>query len=90
MPGEKVAVGLVRTACEAALRYGLSEDELLEAMALAPDDLSDPSGAVDLEALEDLLRFVLDRTGDAAFGMRCSEVVDLRTQGFWGYALLGA
>lgn len=88
---EAISVGLVLIAREvAADRYGLSRAHLQAAAGLSPDDLRDPDGLVPLAVFEDLLRFALARTGDPAFGLRCAEYVDLRSQGFWGYALMAS
>lgn len=88
---ETVAVGFVTIVLETAEQhYGLGRPVLLDAAQLEPELLRDPSAVIPIEALEDLLRLVLARTGDPAFGLRCAELLDLRTQGFWGYALMAS
>ena len=87
----KIAAGLVTGLCTAAeQRGGLSMDELLDAALLDREDLADPMSLVPAEALVDLMRFLLKRTGDPGIGLRLAGPVDLRRQGFWGYALLSS
>lgn len=73
-----------------ARRYGLQPKDLLDAAGLHADELRDPAAVVSLPAFERLLRFAMERTGDEALGLRFAEDSDLRTQGFWGYAMLSS
>ena len=87
----RIAAGLVKLACDAIQRrYGLKESDLLSAARLDPSDLEDPSAPVPSDAFYDVLRCALDRTRDPALGLRMADAVDLRGQGFWGYALLSS
>ena len=91
MGGETMAAGYVSMASEAIQRcYGLAEADLLRAARLAPGDLRDPDAGVPLAAFHALLRFTLDRTQDPGLGLRIASAIDLRTQGFWGYAMLSS
>jgi AraC-like DNA-binding protein len=86
-----IAAGYVSLAIEAAQQHhALGRSELLAAAGLDDGDLADPSTVLACDALWDVLQCVLDRTGDAGFGLRMAETFDLRTQGFWGYALLAS
>lgn len=87
----QAAAGLVSFVCNLLIeRYGCTFAELLEAAALDREDLRDPDALIPVEAVEDVIRFALMRTGDPALGLRMAEALDLRTQGFWGYALLSS
>jgi AraC-like DNA-binding protein len=86
-----VAAGLLHWVCEAAeRRYGIAPREVLEAALLDDSDVSDPSTRVPTEALADAFRFLLARTGDPGFALQLAGPLELRTQGFWGYALLSS
>jgi AraC-like DNA-binding protein len=88
---EKVAAGLVRSLFDAATRrYGIPHEALLSAATLDPEDLSDPSTLLPLDAMIDALRFLISCTGDAALGLSLAEPVELRKEGHWGYALLSS
>ena len=87
----RVAVSMVRWICETGERYyGLSHAELLDAAMLAEADLRDMNARVPAEASEDLLRYILERTGDEALGLRLAQHFELRKQGFWGYLVLSS
>jgi len=88
--GEKVAAGLVSIVVEAAASYGLAACDLLASASLTPSDLSDPAALVSADALARAFRSAVAQSGDPAFGLRCAETLDVRTQGFWGYALLAS
>jgi AraC-like DNA-binding protein len=81
-----VAAGIVQVACQLGERYGVPRSELLYVAALEPEELRDPDARVPADALLDIVRYLLERTGDRSLGIRFAEVMDLRTQGFWGYA----
>lgn len=87
----EVAAGIVTTILDTAeRRYGLDAKALLTAAGLRAEDVSDPSLLVPIGAFEHLLRSVMIQCGDDAFGIRWAEDFDLRSQGFWGYALLSS
>ncbi len=87
----KVAAGLLTMICDAASRhYGIRPADTLDAGLLDEEDVKDPGARVPIEALADMVRFLLVRTGDPALGLRLSTGFDLRTQGFFGYALLSS
>ena len=91
MVNGKMAAGFVTWLCNAAeQRCGFTSKELLNAALLDLEDLSDPSALIPMEAVADLWRFLLARTGDPGIGLRLAGPRDLRTQGFWGYALLSS
>jgi AraC-like DNA-binding protein len=83
-----VAAGIVDVACAVGERYGITRAELLYVGALEPSDLRDPAARVPSDALLDITRYLLERSGDRSFGIRFAEAMDLRTQGFWGYLFL--
>ncbi|HEX6245125.1 MAG TPA: AraC family transcriptional regulator ligand-binding domain-containing protein [Polyangiales bacterium] len=86
-----VAAGFVHLALETAQQqYGLQRAELLDGAALDEADVADASRILPSDALWDLFQLVLERSGDLSFGLRMAETLDLRTQGFWGYALLAS
>jgi len=88
---ETIATGLATIVLDTAEQhYRLSRRALLDVARLEPEALRDPSGLVPRAAFEDLLRAVVRESGDPALGLRCAEAVDLRTQGFWGYALMAS
>lgn len=89
--GERIAVGNLLMMFDGAERLGFSRDELLQAAELTSSDLSDPAAQIASRHMVTLVRFVLARTSDAGFGLHCAEsALDLRRQGFWGYALLSS
>ena len=89
MSGE-VSAGYVSLACAVGEEYGIARSDLLQAAGLLAEDLRDPNALVGNGAFTGVLRFILRRTGDRALGLRMARVLDLRTQGFWGYALLAS
>ncbi len=86
----KVSAGYVTLTLTVGESYGIPRSELLAAAALDANDVRDPSALVSSLALDDLLRFIVARTGDAGLGMRLAKALDLRTLGFWGYAILSS
>jgi len=70
--------------------YGLTRAELLQAAAISDDELADASALVPERALFALLRFIREKSGDPALGLRMADALDLRAQGFWGYALMSS
>jgi AraC-like DNA-binding protein len=70
--------------------YGIPRARLLQAASLTEPELDDPSGLLSERALWDLMRFIRAESGDEALGLRLVAAFDLRTQGFWGYALLSS
>ena len=83
-----VAAGVVQVACQLGERHGISRAELLYVGALEPKEISDPDTRVPADALVEMLSYLLERTGDRSLGLRFAEAMDLRTQGFWGYAFI--
>ena len=86
----RVAAGIVDVTCRVGERYAIARAELLHAATLAPNSLDDPSKQLPLEALFDMLEYLLERTQDRSLGLRFAEAMDLRTQGFWGYLFLSS
>lgn len=84
---EPIGAGIVSLLCAAADGCEL---ELLAAAGLSAHDLSDPGALVPLAHFEAALRHLLARSGDRAIGLRLARGIDLRTQGFWGYALIAS
>ncbi|MET0385578.1 MAG: AraC family transcriptional regulator ligand-binding domain-containing protein [Polyangiales bacterium] len=87
---EQVAAGLLVWLADAAVSCGVARAALWEACGLDADALQDPSASVPLPVFEAALRCLLVHTGDRGLGLRLARPVDLRTQGFWGYALLAS
>ena len=86
-----VAVGLVKLACDSIVRScGFTRAELLAGANLEPELLADPDTLIDMSSLVELLRWTRLRTSDPGLGVRLARVVDLREQGFWGYAVLSS
>lgn len=87
----KIAAGLVSMLCDGlAERYGLSRETCRARAGIDERAMSDPEYMVGLPALVELLRFALAQTGDPGFGWALCRTLDLRQQGFWGYALLSS
>lgn len=85
------AIGYVQLLCEVATReHGLDQASLLAAVALDPALLDDEAATVPEPTFLALLRLVRARTGDPALGLRLAQALDLRRQGFFGYALLSS
>jgi hypothetical protein len=57
------------------------EQPLLDA-----NEIADPDALVPSEAFADAVRFLRTHSGDPGVGLRLAGPIDLRTQGFWGYA----
>jgi AraC-like DNA-binding protein len=70
--------------------YGIPRPELMQAAALSEGELADPGALVPEQALFALLRFIRARSGDPALGLRMADALDLRAQGFFGYALMSS
>jgi AraC-like DNA-binding protein len=87
---ELIAAGIVSFLCDAAAECEIDRAALLAAAGLCPRDLGDPAALVPLAAFEAALRHLLARSGDRAIGLRLARAMDLRTQGFWGYALIAS
>ena len=86
-----IAVGLVNLACDSIVQsFGLSRAELLAGVELDPELLSDPDALIDMSTLVELLRWAQLRTSDPGLGLKLARLVDLREQGFWGYAVLSS
>lgn len=86
-----VSAGLVGLICDAAeQRLTIAREDLLRTALLDQEDIADPSALVPAEAFADIFRFLRERTGDPGVGLRLAGPLDLRTQGFWGYALLSS
>jgi AraC-like DNA-binding protein len=86
----KVAAGVIQVACQLGERYGIPRTELLYVAALEPEELSDPDARVPSNALLEMVLYMIERTGDRSIGIRFAEAMDLRTQGFWGYAFISS
>lgn len=84
----RVAASMVKLYWTVADQYGISRDALVQDAGLNPIDLADPNGFVSQAASEALLRALIRRTRDPALGLRIARSFDLRTMGFWGYALM--
>src|SRR5688572_5594113 len=87
---ECVAAGVVSLLAEAADGCGVSAGDVLAAAGLEPGQLAEPSALLPVSVFERALRYLIERTGDRGLGLRMARAVDLRTQGFWGYALLAS
>ncbi len=86
--GGKIALAATNWACHAAERhYGIPRVEILAAGGLDENDLRDLGERIPVELAVDVLRYILERSGDAAFGLRVADSFDFRTQGHWGYAI---
>ena len=87
----KVAAGLVSLACDSIARYtALPRWQLLANIGLREHDLSHPDGLVAMATLIELVRIAQRHKPDPALGLRLAGLVDLREQGFWGYAVLSS
>jgi AraC-like DNA-binding protein len=87
----KATAGFVGWVCEAVeQQLAIPREEVLQAALLDEDDISDPGALIPAEAFADVFRFLRERTGDPGVGLRLAGPLDLRTQGFWGYALLSS
>jgi len=71
-------------------RYGIPRSKMLQAALLSEHELADPDARVPEQALWDLMRFLRKESGDPALGVRMADALDLRAQGYWGYALLSS
>ena len=87
---ECVAAGIVSLLAEAADGCGVKPGDVVEAAGLEPDQLVEPGALLPVSVFERALRYLIERTGDRGLGLRMARAVDLRTQGFWGYALLAS
>ena len=86
-----VAAGIVNAACDRIARYcGFSRAELLLRVGLDEQLLANADGLVRAEALMELMRCAKERMRDPALGLKLACLVDLREQGFWGYAVLSS
>ena len=85
-----VAVGLMTLVCDVGEQYGIERADLLAAAGLEPRHLDDPNALVAASAWHELLRVVLVRSGEPGLGLRLAHALDLRKQGFWGYALMSS
>ncbi|HET8936553.1 MAG TPA: AraC family transcriptional regulator ligand-binding domain-containing protein [Polyangiales bacterium] len=86
-----VAAGIVSAACQSIVRCcGLSKSELMVRAGLDEQLLADPDGTISAMALMALIRCAKERARDPALGLRLASVMDLREQGFWGYAVLSS
>jgi AraC-like DNA-binding protein len=86
---EQVAAGLLSWVLQVGKqRYGVARAELLAAAPLSDACIADANAQVPLEALIAVVRALSARSGDAGLGLALAAEFDLRTQGFWGYALL--
>ena len=83
-----VHAGLFEVMCTVSAAYGVSREELLYVTALEPHEVEDPDASIPGSVVLDATRFMLERTGDMALGLRFAEANDLRVQGFWGYAFI--
>jgi AraC-like DNA-binding protein len=89
--GERIALGSLLMLIDGAEGCGFSRDELFAAAGLVRSDENDPAAQIPSRHMTALVRFALARTSNAAFGLDCAErSLDLRRQGFWGYALLSS
>ena len=87
----QIAAGFVSKLCDSlAERYGLPRTTSLARAGLDEHALRDPESLVDMQAFVALLRFATAQTRDPALGLNLSRTLDLRQQGFWGYALLSS
>lgn len=88
---ESTVASYVQLLCDvAAHAYQLPVAALLRDAGLHPDVLDDAELAVPEDRAVALLRRVLDESGDEGLGLRLAHALDLRTQGFFGYALLSS
>ncbi|HKU42099.1 MAG TPA: AraC family transcriptional regulator ligand-binding domain-containing protein [Polyangiales bacterium] len=87
---QNFAAGYLTLIAHVASKYGIAQTDLLRAAALSAIDLNDPDARIPSAAFYAALRHVLERSGDPALGFRLAHALDLRKQGFWGYALLSS
>jgi AraC-like DNA-binding protein len=86
-----VAAGIVSVARDRIERCcGVSRSELMVRAGLDEALLAQPDGQVRSRALMEMIRCAKERSGDPALGLRLASLVDLREQGFWGYAVLSS
>jgi AraC-like DNA-binding protein len=85
-----VAAGLMSLVCDVGEQYGIARSELLSAAHIIGEELREPQARMPVTAWYRLLRFVLERSGDPALGLRLADAIDRHKQGFWGYALLAS
>jgi AraC-like DNA-binding protein len=70
--------------------YGIPRGQMLSAALLTEQELADPDARVPEQALWALMRFLRAESGDPGLGLRMADALDLRAQGYWGYALLSS
>lgn len=85
-----VAASTAKLYWEVAEQYGIARGELLTAAGLTALALNDPNALIPRDATDALLRALIQRADDPALGLRIARTFDLRTMGFWGYALLSS
>lgn len=86
-----VSAGYLGLLCEVATReYGLDAGRLGALHGCSEAALDEPDALVPHASFLATLRHVLAETGDRGLGLRLAHALDLRAQGFWGYALLSA
>lgn len=86
-----VSTGIVSLVLDTAQeRYQLPRAQLLDCVGLEETDVADSNQVLAAAVLWELFSYVLAEIGDGAFGLHMAERLDLRLQGFWGYALLSS
>jgi AraC-like DNA-binding protein len=85
-----VSATMVKLYWDIADQYGISRSELLAEAGLDDSELLDPNALVPRAASEALALAMIRRSNDPALGLRIARTFDLRTMGFWGYALLSS
>jgi AraC-like DNA-binding protein len=85
-----VAANMVRLYLDVGDQYGIARQELLAEAGLDSSELLDPNAFIPRSASDALLRALARRSGDPAIGFRIARAFDLRTMGFWGYALMSS
>ena len=83
-----VAAGIIEIACRVGESYGYPRAELLSVAGLTASDIADPGARLPSYTLWRIVQHVVEQSGDRTFGLRFAETIDLRSQGFWGYAFI--
>ena len=85
-----IAASVARLYLTTADQYGIPRAELLAQAGMDAAELSDPDTLIPRAAADALLRALFKRAGDPALGLRMARAYDLRSMGFWGYALMSS
>lgn len=80
-----VCVSIVRAMIDEAERRGFDAGAMLASAHLEPTLVDDPRARIDVHALDAMIRWVLDTTGDPAFGLTMGEHATLASFGLVGH-----